>query len=362
MRILPIVFLSFLSILAIRVKAQYVGLSPKEMLHLSALLKKNETVKKYYHSFQTTADAALQQDPDPVDTIISEGHLVTDPKKIRTIQALRDFNKIYALSLVYRISNQKKYLSKCIAYLQAWATVNRGAGNPINDTKLDPLLEAYDMIKEETPPGQRKIIDDWLTQIATAEINNPRFQSTRKSVYNNWNSHRIKVVGLIAWILNNKKFKHFTDTCFQTQVLKNLYADGSGMDFEDRDALHYHIYTLEPLLSVAKLMQRAKGRDIYRYRSSTGSSVQHSLDFLVPFVTGEKKHAEFVNSHVSFDRKRADNHEAGYQIGAKFEPSTAIGVLSQATYFEPRFLKMVQSLLHTEDPYPNWEVLVNSLE
>jgi hypothetical protein len=32
----------------------------------------------------TLANAALQQDPNPIDTIISEGHLVTDPKKIRT--------------------------------------------------------------------------------------------------------------------------------------------------------------------------------------------------------------------------------------------------------------------------------------
>lgn len=338
------------------------GISPKGIVHLSSLIKTNVTVKNHYHSFQSTADAALQQEPDPVDTIISEGHLSTDPKKIRTLQALGDLKKIYALSLVYRISKQKKYLSKCLVYLQAWATVNKGAGNPINDTKLDPLLEAYDMIKEETPPQQRKTIDDWLSQIATAEIQNPRFRSSRKSAYNNWNSHRIKVVGLIACILDNQEYKHFMDTCFQTQVEKNLYADGSGMDFEERDALHYHIYTLEPLLVVAKLMQRAEGRDGYHYQSGTGSSVQHSLDFLVPFVTGEKTHAEFVHSTVSFDRKRADNQEAGYHIGANFEPNTAIGVLSQATYFEPRFLKIVQTLQQTTDPFPNWEVVVNSLE
>lgn len=362
MRIVNLVCFSLLLLQPSRLFAQYVGLSKTGIEHLSSLINTNATVKKYYQSFQSTADAALQQEPDPVDTIISEGHLLTDPKKIRTIQALGDLKKVYALALVYRISQQKKYLSKCLYFLQAWATVNKGAGNPINDTKLDPLLEAYDIIKKETPPEQKKLIEDWLSQIATAEIQNPRFRLNRKSVYNNWNSHRIKVVGLIAFILDNKEYRHFTDTSFQTQVLKNLYADGTGMDFEDRDALHYHIYTLEPLLVVAKLLQRAEGKDAYRYQSNTGSSVQHSLDFLVPFVTGEKTHAEFVHSQVPFDRKRADNHEAGYQIGANFEPNTAIGVLSQATYFEPRFLKMVQALLHTNDPYPNWEVVANSLE
>ncbi len=343
------------------INAQYVGLSKKGIDHLSVLINTDTTVKKLYQSFQFTADAALQQEPDPVDTIISEGHLLTDPKKIRTIQALGDMKKIYALALVYRVSQQKKYLLACLHYLEAWATTNKSAGNPINDTKLDPLLEAYDMIKGFATSSQRKIMDDWLSQIAEAEIHNPRFSSGRKSVYNNWNSHRIKVVGLIAYILDNKDFRHFTDTCLQTQVLKNLYADGTGMDFEDRDALHYQVYTLEPLLTLAKVIFKASGKDVYRYQSPTGSSIQRSMNFLVPFVTGEKTHAEFVHSKVSFDRKRADNHEAGYAIGAAFEPKTAIPVLSQATGFEPRFLKMVQELLHTTDPYPNWEVVVNSL-
>src|SRR5690349_24767337 len=40
-----------------------------------------------------------------------------------------------------------------------------------------------------------------------------------------------------------------------------------------------------------------------------------SIDFLIPFVRGEKIHREYVNSTVAFDQKRANNKEPGFEIG-----------------------------------------------
>jgi predicted transcriptional regulator len=71
-------------------KAQYVSLNPGEIGKLSALIKTNTTVKNTYTSLETVANAALEQSPMPVDTIISEGHLANDPKKIKTLKALAD--------------------------------------------------------------------------------------------------------------------------------------------------------------------------------------------------------------------------------------------------------------------------------
>ena len=35
------------------------------------------------------------------------------------------------------------------------------------------------------------------------------------------------------------------------QIAANLRPDGSSLDFHERDALHYHCYDLEPLLTLA---------------------------------------------------------------------------------------------------------------
>jgi hypothetical protein len=309
----------------------------------------------------TLADAALLQQPNPIDTIISEGHLATDPKKILTQKSLADLNKIYALAIVSRVSGKKEYTEKCIAFIRAWATVNHGIGNPINDTKLDPLLEGYDLVKEETTAADRSIIETWLRQVADAEIGHPRFKSPVKSASNNWNSHRIKVVGNIAYLLNDKNYITFTDTSLQKQILKNLYADGSGMDFEDRDALHYHIYTLEPLIAIATTIKRASGVNYYTYVSSTGSSIKRSVAFLVPFATGAQVHHEFVNSTTAFDRQRAENKEPGYTIGADFKPESSIEVLSQAAYFDSSLNELVKKLSGSEGAYPNWRSVMNAI-
>ena len=131
------------------------------------------------------------------------------------------------------------------------------------------------------------------------------------------------------------------------------------MDFEDRDALHYHIYTLEPLLKTAILIKRATGVDYFTYASPAGSSIQKSIEFLIPFVTGEKKHREFVNSKTPFDKKRAENKEPGYITGRDFDPETAVEVLSYAAYFQPGYNSMVKKLMAVSGTYPNWQLMLN---
>lgn len=349
-----------LLLLCIAARSQYVSLNAKEIGRLKKIITTDEGAGKRYQYFEKLAEAALTQAPNPIDTIISEGRLATDPRKILTQKSLADMNKIYALAIVSRVTGKKIYAKRSIEYLRAWALLNRGVGNPINDTKLDALLEGYDLVKEQAGRSDRGVIETWLRQVAEAEINHPRFRSAAKSAANNWNSHRIKVVGNIAYLLNDKKYKAFTDSALAWQIEKNLNADGSGMDFEDRDALHYHIYTLEPLIAIATTIRRAGGKDFYSYTSPNGSSIAKSVAFLVPFSTGEKVHHEFTNSKTPFDRQRAANNEPGYAIGAAFKPQTSADVLTQAAYFEPQLQAIVKKLTMSENDYPNWRSVTNA--
>ena len=137
--------------------------------------------------------------------------------------------------------------------------------------------------------------------------------------------------------------------------------DGSGIDFTERDALHYHVYTLEPLISLATTIKRATGKDYYNYISSTGSSIKKSVDFLIPFVTGEKTHPEYVNSKVSFDKKRSDNKEPGFEIGANFKPTAATEVIIEACYFEPTLMNIIKRNQWNSATYPVWLAVLNAV-
>jgi len=354
-----IFFFLFFSI-ASQTKAQYVGLNDKEISSLQKLVKKDNDVKKIYSSLKKIADEALGQTPNPIDTVVSEGHLATDPKKIITVRSLKDIDKINALAFAYKVENNVSYLNKLSAFLSSWVTVNKPQGNPINDTKFEDLFVAYDLVKNNIPSSSKQTIENWLAKMADEEIRTGKNKAKTTS-FNNWNSHRLKVIGLIAYILGNESYKKYIDEELPIQIEKNLLPDGSGFDFLERDALHYHVYTLEPLISLATVVKRATGKDYYNYSSSTGSSIKKSIDFLIPFVTGEKTHGEYVNSKVAFDRKRAENKEAGFEIGANFKPGHAIPVLIQSAYFQPENMEVVKKATGNNNEYPTWQAVLNAL-
>jgi len=215
-------------------------------------------------------------------------------------------------------------------------------------------------VRDNVSADARKTVDKWLNSIADGEINSEHAHGDKGTAINNWNSHRIKIIAMISYAVHNTSNYKIINHEMEKQIAINLYADGSGYDFKERDALHYHIYTLEPLIMAATVIYRATGKDYFNYQSTTGSSIKKSMDFLVPFVNGEQTHGEFLNSNVSFDRARAKNGEAGYQAGAKFKPSTGVYVLEEASYFSNQYQAAVKAV--STDKYNNdWQLLLNKV-
>jgi hypothetical protein len=344
-------------------QAQYVGPGGPEIKKLKSRIAQDAEVKKYYASFQQTADQSLGEEPHPIDTIRSEGLLQGNPKKTATRLALTDMPKIYALALVYRVSGEAKYLEKVTAFLKAWATLNTPNGDPIDDTNLDDAIEAYDMVKEKLSAADATVLQDWLKRTAEAEINGPHNRPGRATAINNWNSHRLKVIGEIAFSIRDTALQNYTINGLKKQVEINLNPDGSSTDFVTRDALHYHVYDLEPLLKLAIVLQRASGVNYYTWESPSTASIQKSVDWLLPYLNGQKTHPEFVNSTVRFDQERAKNGEAAYKSGTLFDPKNGIHTLLLAAWFNPDVLPPARQLLgkNDSDRYPAWQSVLNEL-
>lgn len=319
-------------------QAQYVSLQPKEVDHLRKLLTTDTLAQQQYAPLKTAAEAALQQAPGPIDTIHTEGRLQGDPQKAASWKAFEDLKKMLGLALQYRLTKEARYKDKAIEYLLAWATINKANGDPIDDTNLDPAVEAYDLLKTEIPATKRQVIVAWLESTANEEIRKATLHHPLN--HNNWHSHRIKEVGEIGFAIGNKTFQQYAIDGLKDQVENNLLPDGSGIDFAERDALHYQLYNLEPLIKLAVIIQRATGQDLYHYTGANKASIANCVNWTVPFVTGEKQHPEYVNSKVEFDRKRAANKESAFKIGAPFNPQPSIYMLTLAEYFDPSLHKV----------------------
>jgi len=321
----------------------------------------DSSLVKLYSLQRQLADQSLTEEPHPIDTIRTEGLLQGDPKKTATAFALRDMRKIYALALVYRVSGEKKYFMSLVRYLTAWAGTDHSRGDPIDDTNLDPVIGAYDMVKEELSPADDAAVRGWLRATADMELGAIFNRPNRATAHNNWHSHRLKIVGEIAYAIGDTALEGFVVRGLREQVATNLLADGSSSDFVTRDALHYHVYDLEPLLKLAILLKRATGVDYYSWQSPAGSSIKKSVDWLLPYLNGEKTHGEFVNSTVEFDRRRAQNGEAAYKAGSLFDPKNGVATLLLAAYFDPGLLPLARSLSGTGDRYPGWQAVVDGL-
>ena len=322
---------------------------------LAALVSSDRDAAALYAPLKRTADRALSETPRPIVKLQSEGKLDKDPVKIATGISLADMNKLYALAVVYRLSHDERYLEKTKEFLLDWARVNRATGDPIDETSLEPAVRAYDLIRASCSADETIAVDGWLNAVADAEIASRHPKSDTS--FNNWNSHRLKIVGLIGLVLGNAGDWDYARSGYREQVERDLYPDGRSWDLEERDALHYHCYTLEPLLALV-IAAAVHGEDWFSYVSPSGSTLRLAVEYLLPYASGEKEHPEFAHSKVRFDQERAAAGQRDYQPGHPFQVHEALRALGLYSYFDPSVIPLAGRIAGNSPPYPTWDVLV----
>jgi len=345
--------------LCLMADAQYVSLNKSELKSLYAAIDTSKTYKKIFDPFLITAQKAVTEIPDPIEEITSEGLLKGNPAKAASLKAVEDAYKVYSLALVYRLYNNKAYLEKTTEFLLAWAKTNKASGDPIDETKLEDMITAYDLVRDDLSAENRNTIDGWMDSIADAELNSESAKPGKGTAINNWNSHRIKLITLIAYTLHTPKYDNAIISELEKQLAINLNPDGTTHDFVERDAFHYHTYDLEPLLTACIIIYRATRKNYFNYQTERGASLKKSVDFMVPYMTGEKTHGEFVNSTVPFDKARAKNNEKGFKPGTQFNPSSGIYTLSLAAYFDPAYITIIKQAEKDDSSYFNWQLALN---
>jgi hypothetical protein len=166
---------------------------------------------------------------------------------------------------------------------------------------------------------------------------------------------------MIAYAINDAGYKQYVDEDLKRQLQKNLLPDGSSVDFKLRDAIHYHVYDLEPLLRLGIVLKRATGADIYAVPAESGASIKKSVEWVLPYITGEKTHGEFVNSTVAFDLKRAKNGEAEYKAGTLWDAKKGLKTLTLAAYFDARYNDTIKTVKATSSNYSDWQLVLNKV-
>lgn len=338
---------------------QYLSLSGEEMENLKIKIKYDTAVRNICNGILKKADDAKKAVPNPIVNLSTAGRLRGDSIREQSVKSIKDFDKIWCFAFAYSFTNRDEYLVKLETFLLLWADINIANGEPINETKLEPLLEGYDVVRNKMNKQSTEKIDAWLHSIAEMETNKDEFKILKK--YNNINSHRIKIVGMIGVLLNNREFVKYAEDELIKQIENNLYTDGSSFDFLERDALHYHCYTLEPLLRLSIALNRFNGKNYFNYTSSKNTSLKKSVDFLIPYLTREKRHQEYVNSRVNFDKVRSANGQDNYRTGRTFDPKEGVLVIELTSFFDSHYLLNLATYQFPVNRNNSFRMILNEL-
>jgi hypothetical protein len=355
--VLGLTMLAVLSVGRLQAEENPLPIGAAQREKLARLVGTDTEAAGLFKKFKRLADASLNDPPHPVERLATAGKLASDPSKVESRAALEDMRKLTAFGYAYAVTSSSAYCGAAKSMILAWARTYRPSGSPIDETKLEPLFITYGLTQQSFSPQERETVDSWLRLIVQQERAAIRADSV--TAYNNWNSHRLNIVASVGWLLQDASLVSETLSEFKTHISRNLLPDGSSFDFHQRDALHYHCYDLEPLLSVA-IAAHAHGIELYDYESASGASLRKSVRFLVPYCDGTATHAEWVHSKVEFDRARARAGEAKFETGANFDPHDALRVLELASFFDRDLKPLVSKLANRPGAqFPTWESVLN---
>lgn len=235
------------------------------------------------------ADKAVRMRPAPVETIHSAG--VTDkesPELVESRRAFQDADNFALLAVAYKLTGNSQYLESARAISDAWARVNHPTGQPIDETRLDTFLWGLDLLGPDTDtPAVRAWLERWQ-----AAVRAWRFGPNTET--NNHKTHHLKILLMLDKLLGStdQYEKDLKET--ERHAKLNLgSADGSSIDYKQRDALHYHVFDLEAWSEIVLIT------------GCCGQNVDRAFVFFEQTITDHPDHVEFSKSTAPLDRKRA---------------------------------------------------------
>jgi hypothetical protein len=194
-----------------------------------------------------------------------------------------------------------------VSALLSWARVYRPTGNPIDEWYFVPLLQSIDLLAESLTSQEESILVEWSQAFA---ISGDRFFESRPaknpSRANNWTARRLLIRSVACTVAGDQTTRAAMPDLLHDFRQRNFVAGPDGrrddrtFDFLQRDALHYHIAAVQPLLELALYTPDLVDRPLR-------AAIASGLEFLRPYFLGREEHIEFARTSISFDRERRDD-------------------------------------------------------
>ncbi len=214
-----------------------------EIATLQGVLASNRQASQLYDSVLQQAKRHADDQPRPLKKLYYEGLLETNPDRIDTRKSLEDMDKVIDFIYASYGSNDTIFAHKTRQFVLAWADTYQPDGNPINENKFVALYWGYYLFRDRFSDRETEKVEGWMMDIAKHEMHREHTPN------NNWEAKRQKMIGIIGSITDNDRLSAFALRGFKEYVNTAYFADSTSADLRQRDALHYHVGGLKPMLS-----------------------------------------------------------------------------------------------------------------
>ena len=241
---------------------------------------------------QQAADKLLLKDAHPVSHLASAGKSQINDSQLRASrEAFKDADRAAVLALAYHVTHQVDYFNASRNILIQWAKMNVPTGNPIDETRLEGMLWAYDLIACSLTPEENVLVLNWFRHMRSkkmAWVFGPITNS------NNHRVHQLKMLLILDEVIGSQ---HDVDLVvkdarrYSTINLDN--KTGASIDYALRSALYYHNYVMQPWLEIALVSHCCT------------KEVTQGFEFLSQHLLSDQIHGEFHHSTAKIDALRA---------------------------------------------------------
>lgn len=282
--------------------------------------------------------------PQPMAHVHTQGLLPGQGIHDASAAAERDWPRALRAAVAWRMGGDPALLHQVAHYLDAWSGTYQPDFNPIDETNLGQLFQAWALTRGALPAATNAAMAGLARRMAEGYL--ARLQAKTGSTYindiNNWQSHRIKLLAITATTLGDPVLVTAARQWLMTQVAANIQPDGRTVDFVQRDALHYVTYDLEPLVQAALALTPYGNGNLLDARSATGSSLAAALAWLAPYADGQRTHQEFVHTSEPFDIEREKAGLKGYS--GRWNPHNAATLYAYAAVLAPGYAPLATRL------------------
>ena len=244
-------------------------------------------------------------DPQNLDGPYIQKDGMTNPDNFvaHRLAMIRFGRIIGTLASAYRITGDKKYLSKIEEHLKAWFVVNDTRMNPnllyaqaikgrftgrgigiIDTIHLIEVAQSVFILSDKLDAGLVANVKDWFSQYLTWLMTHP-YGNAEMNAANNHGTCFVLQIAAFSKLTGNKELQEFSSKRYKEVLLPNQMAeDGSfPLEMKRTKPYGYSLFNLDAMTALVHILS-TKENNLWNYKTNKGVSIKNGIEFIYPFV------------------------------------------------------------------------------